>query len=102
MLNEPSLLMARSKGPVYCWVNPGSKEGRAEAMYCTMPRCTAPGESGESRTRTGRILGVAGLETSEYHHEPPAYPAWVSRPTFPGDSDVQRGSHDRPAPRGCE
>src|SRR5512146_2413594 len=57
MLNEPSLLMARSKGPVYCWVNPGSKEGRAEAMYCTMPRCIAPGECGLVMILNNDVLG---------------------------------------------
>ena len=91
--------MARSSGPVYCCVNPGSKEGGAGGIPCTMPCCTTPGESGESRTKTGRILDTARVEPSGFHHEPFACPAQASGPAIPGDPDVQRGSRDRPAPR---
>src|SRR5512140_1321827 len=70
--------MARSSGPVYCCVNPGSKEGVAGGISCTMPCCTTPGESGDSRTRTGLILDMNVLKPTSHLLRPRARPARLS------------------------
>src|SRR5215467_14155557 len=64
-LNEPSLLMARRSGPLYCCVSPGSKEGVVAgfiAIYLRLstvvrgPAVTG-GQARKEETKHGWIQG---------------------------------------------
>ena len=43
----------------------GIERRGCEGIPCTMPCCTTPGESGESRTKTGRILDTARVHQAD-------------------------------------